>query len=119
MKRPNRPAGDEVRVHYGTILSGGTVVKSAIYRDQLSKLHHNALYSEMEAAGTIGSLPCLVIRGTSDYADSHKNDEWQGFAAATAAAYAREVLLRLSERLVQRQVSSTASHGSVKRCNRC
>ena len=38
-------------------------------------------------------FPCLVIRGISDYADSHKNKIWQPYAAATAAAYAKELLL--------------------------
>jgi nucleoside phosphorylase len=45
----------------------------------------------MEAAGLMDDFPCLVIRGISDYADSHKNDHWQGYAA-TAAAYAKELL---------------------------
>jgi nucleoside phosphorylase len=39
------------------------------------------------------SFPCLVIRGICDYADSHKNKVWQPYAAATAAAYAKELLL--------------------------
>jgi nucleoside phosphorylase len=47
---------------------------------------------EMEAAGLMDSFPCLVIRGICDYADSHKNKMWQPYAAATAAAYARELL---------------------------
>lgn len=38
------------------------------------------------------SFPCLVIRGICDYADSHKNKIWQPYAAATAAAYAKELL---------------------------
>lgn len=46
----------------------------------------------MEAAGLMNSFPCLVIRGICDYADSHKNDRWQRYAAATAAAYAKEFL---------------------------
>ncbi|KAL2818214.1 hypothetical protein BDW59DRAFT_152168 [Aspergillus cavernicola] len=46
----------------------------------------------MEAAGLMDDFPCLVIRGISDYADSHKNNHWQGYAAATAAAYAKELL---------------------------
>ena len=37
-------------------------------------------------------FPCLVIRGICDYADSHWNKQWQGYAAATAAAYAKELL---------------------------
>jgi hypothetical protein len=46
----------------------------------------------MEAAGLMNDFPCLVIRGICDYADSHKNNTWQPYAAATAAAYAKEVL---------------------------
>lgn len=42
------------------------------------------------------SFPCLVIRGISDYADSHKNKIWQPYAAATAASYAKEFLLAIS-----------------------
>ena len=38
-------------------------------------------------------FPCLVIRGICDYADSHKNKRWQPYAAGTAAAYAKELLL--------------------------
>lgn len=46
----------------------------------------------MEAAGLMNSFPCLVIRGIYDYADSHKNEKWLSYAAATAAAYAKEIL---------------------------
>lgn len=38
-------------------------------------------------------FPCLVIRGISDYADSHKNETWQPYAASAAAAYAKELIL--------------------------
>jgi hypothetical protein len=40
----------------------------------------------------MNSFPCLVIRGISDYADTHKNYKWQARAAGTAAAYAKELL---------------------------
>jgi nucleoside phosphorylase len=40
----------------------------------------------------MNSFPCLVIRGICDYADSHKNKQWQDYAAGTAAAYAKELL---------------------------
>ncbi|THC90327.1 hypothetical protein EYZ11_010206 [Aspergillus tanneri] len=46
----------------------------------------------MEAAGLMQDFPCLVIRGICDYADSHKNKKWQGYAALAAAAYAKELL---------------------------
>jgi hypothetical protein len=47
---------------------------------------------EMEAAGLMDHFPCLVIRGICDYADSYKNKIRQPYAAATAAALARQLL---------------------------
>ncbi len=40
----------------------------------------------------MNSFLAFVIRGICDYADSHKNDRWQRYAAATAAAFAKEFL---------------------------
>lgn len=54
----------------------------------------------MGAAGLMNSFPCLVIRGICNYSDSHKNDDWQDYAAATAAAYAKELLLGLDKQPV-------------------
>jgi nucleoside phosphorylase len=50
---------------------------------------------EMEAAGLMNHFPCLVVRGICDYSDSHKNKQWQGYAAMTAAAYAKDLLTRM------------------------
>jgi nucleoside phosphorylase len=82
----------EIVVHYGTIASGNQVMKDGITRDRLSSELGRVLCFEMEAAGLMNSFPCLVIRGICDYADSHKNKRWQPYAAATAAACAKEVL---------------------------
>jgi hypothetical protein len=46
----------------------------------------------MEAAGLMNHFPCLVTRGICDYADSHKNKQWQGYAALAAAVYSKELL---------------------------
>ncbi|KAJ5365328.1 NACHT nucleoside triphosphatase [Penicillium concentricum] len=46
----------------------------------------------MEAAGLMNDFPCIVIRGICDYADSGKEKTWQEYAAAVAAAYAKELL---------------------------
>lgn len=79
--------------HYGVIASGNTLVKDAVRRDELNRQVPGRCFClEMEAAGLMNDFPCLVIRGICDYADSHKNDRWQPYAAVTAAAYAREFL---------------------------
>ncbi|KAH7074530.1 nucleoside phosphorylase domain-containing protein, partial [Paraphoma chrysanthemicola] len=90
--RQQRENEDEVVLHYGTIASGNQVMRSAAERDKVSAELGGVLCFEMEAAGLMDSFPCIVIRGISDYADSHKNKRWQPYAAATAAAYAKEVL---------------------------
>ncbi|TIA61571.1 purine and uridine phosphorylase [Aureobasidium pullulans] len=77
-------------VHYGAIASGNGVVKDALFADDVRR-KHGILCFEMEAAG-LDNFPCLVIRGISDYADTHKNDDWHAYAASTAAAYAKELL---------------------------
>ncbi|KAI9765367.1 MAG: hypothetical protein M1840_007447 [Geoglossum simile] len=89
----NRLARDSTdpKIHYGCIASGNQVMKHGRTRDQLAQ-ELDVLCFEMEAAGLMDSFPCLVIRGICDYSDSHKNEQWQEYAAATAAAYAKELL---------------------------
>ena len=77
-------------VHRGTIASGGVTMRNGQQRDELARVYGVVCF-EKEAAGALHDFPCLVIRGISDYADSHKNDRWDGYAAAAAAAYAREL----------------------------
>lgn len=88
-----REARDEglPRAHYGLIVSGNSVIKDAKSRDKLGK-EIGALCFEMEAAGLMLDFPCIVIRGICDYSDSHKNKQWQGYAALVAASYAKELL---------------------------
>ena len=78
-------------VHYGMIASGNQVIRHGATRERLRR-EHNILCFEMEAAGLMNEFPCLVIRGICDYSDSHKNKEWQPYASAVAAAYAKELL---------------------------
>ncbi|KAL7934069.1 putative kinesin [Trichoderma chlorosporum] len=78
-------------IHYGLIGSANQVMKHGLTREKL-RLEKGITCFEMEAAGLMDSLPCLVVRGICDYADSHKNKMWQPYAATTAAAYAKEIL---------------------------
>ncbi|KAJ4265106.1 hypothetical protein NW762_005352 [Fusarium torreyae] len=83
----------DMLIHYGLIASGNKLIKDAASRNKLNKdLGGNVLCIEMEAAGLINQFPCLVIRGICDYADSHKNKDWQEYAAIVAAAFAKELL---------------------------
>ncbi|KAJ6014042.1 hypothetical protein N7540_008633 [Penicillium herquei] len=94
LRRITRPSRDYQgpMIHYGLIASANQVMKDGQLRDQMAK-ELRVCCVEMEAAGLMNEFPCIVIRGICDYADSHKNKEWQGYAAAVAAAYAKELLL--------------------------
>ena len=99
-------------VHYGTIASGNQVMRDGATRDQISSEFGEVLCFEMEAAGLMNSFPCLVIRGICDYADSHKNKRWQPYAAGTAAAYAKELLLVIpAADVVKTQTVDEATQG--------
>lgn len=82
-------------IFIGRIGSGDTTLKSGTYRDQLAQ-RHGLLAFEMEGAGIWDELPCIIVKGISNYADGHWNADsnWQHFAAATAAATARALMER-------------------------
>ncbi|KAF2179935.1 purine and uridine phosphorylase [Zopfia rhizophila CBS 207.26] len=86
VRRPDTP-----KIHYGNIGSSNQLQISASKRNQLHE-KFGVICFEMEGAGVIQKHPCLVIRGICDYSDSHKNKKWQPYAAATAAAYTKELL---------------------------
>ncbi|KAI2947422.1 hypothetical protein CBS147321_3046 [Aspergillus niger] len=82
---------DDPYIHYGLVASGNQVIKDAKTRDSIAR-DLGILCFEMEAAGLMDELPSLVIRGICDYCDSHKNKQWQRYAALAAAAYAKALL---------------------------
>jgi nucleoside phosphorylase len=88
-RKPRKVPGPVI--HYGTIASADQVMRHAQTRDKIRK-KFGVLCFEMEAAGLMNDFPCLVIRGICDYSDTHKHKIWQRYAAATAAAYAKELL---------------------------
>ncbi|KAK4182388.1 ankryin repeat protein, partial [Podospora australis] len=93
---------DDPAIHYGLIASANQLMKDACIRDKLAN-DKGVLCFEMEAAGLMNHFPCLVIRGICDYSDSHKNKEWQGFAAMMAAAYAKDLLHQISPNKVEEE----------------
>jgi nucleoside phosphorylase len=92
--RPHR-TDEGPRIHYGNIASSTEVVGYGWTRDRIAQ-EEGILCFETEAAGLMDTFPCVVIRGVCDYADTHKNTRWEGYAAAVAAAYAKELLLWMS-----------------------
>lgn len=70
-------------------------MKNANMRDELATKYDIICY-EMEAVGVMETTSCLTIRGISDYADGHKNDDWHSYASLSAAVCSKELLKIIS-----------------------
>lgn len=91
---------DDPAIHYGLIASANQLMRNAEVRDKLVA-EKDVLCFETEAAGLMNHFPCLAIRGICDYADTHKNTAWRGYAAMVAAAYAKDLLCRIPPNRVE------------------
>ncbi|KAL7756397.1 hypothetical protein ACKLNR_013390 [Fusarium oxysporum f. sp. zingiberi] len=107
IERPRRPRTQRTRVWYGPIGSGDKLMKNARQRDELRD-RYGIIGLEMEAAGTMNRIPVGVIRGVCDYGDEHKNKEWQPYAAAMAAAYAKAILGEIAPKAQHAELQNPA-----------
>ncbi len=105
---------DDPAIHYGLIASANQLMENAKLRDQYAN-KTGTLCFEMEAGGLMNHFPCLVVRGICDYSDTHKNKEWQGYAAMTAAAYTKDLLERISPTKVEaeKKIKELLENGEV------
>ncbi|KAK3688696.1 hypothetical protein B0T22DRAFT_512391 [Podospora appendiculata] len=90
-----RYSPEKPKAHYGTIASGDKKMQRGTTRNQLAR-QEDVFCFETAAFGLMNTFPCLVLRGICDYADSHSTNKlWNEYAAATAAAYAKELVLAM------------------------
>jgi nucleoside phosphorylase len=93
--RPERTEDkDNLAIYYGLTVSANQLMKDVLIRDKFAA-EKDVLCFEMKTARLMNHFSCLVIRGVCDYSDSHKNKEWQGYAAMAAAAYAKDLFYRI------------------------
>ncbi len=92
-EQSERGSGQEPlpHLHFGPIASADQVIRSASLRDELVA-KYGVIGFEMEAAGVWDNIPTVVIKGACDYADSHKNKDFQLYASVTAAACTKALL---------------------------
>lgn len=93
VSRTTRPNQQPI-IHRGLILSGNGVVENPQDRDRLRR-YTDAICFDTGAAGIMDEIPCLIVRGICAYADTHKQDGWNYYAAAVAAAYCRTLLRKI------------------------
>ncbi|MEA5594808.1 hypothetical protein [Rivularia sp. UHCC 0363] len=101
--KAQRPDGTTQRVnpavHFGVIASGNTVIADQNLRDELQSDWSQLIGVEMEGAGAALAayesdfMPGIfLVKGMCDWADGSKNDDWQEYAAETAASFVIELL---------------------------
>jgi len=78
-------------IHFGRMACSNQVMKSGQHRDRIAA-EEGVIGFKMESAGTWDFIPTIVIKSVCDYADSHKNKQWQEYAATTAAACTKAIL---------------------------
>ena len=95
-ERQGRP-----KVIGGAIATADILQKNPKTRNDLRD-KYRARAVEMEAGGMQNAAwahdkSVMIIRGICDYCDAKKNDVWQMYAAAVAAAYTRSLVLSLPQ----------------------
>ncbi|KAJ0414171.1 nucleoside phosphorylase domain-containing protein [Aspergillus carlsbadensis] len=86
VERARRPS-----ILFGKFASSNSVMASAYHRDQLIQ-QRGVLGFERVGEGSWEYIPTIIVKGASDYADSHRNEVWQHYAAITAAACAKAIV---------------------------
>jgi nucleoside phosphorylase len=92
-RRAGRP-----KVHYGSIGSADRSLRNAANRDALAN-RFGVCGMEMEGKGLgfatfLSGREWFMVRGVSDYGDSHLDKVWRPYASAVAAAYVAALLAR-------------------------
>ncbi|KAH6693948.1 nucleoside phosphorylase domain-containing protein [Plectosphaerella plurivora] len=98
-------------LHFGAMGCGNLVIKCAENRDRIAR-RKNVIAFEMESAGVFQTFAGVVVKGVCDYADSHKNKNWQFHAAATAAAATAAMLEQFTPS--DRPQLAEISHGELR-----
>ncbi|KAL8294754.1 hypothetical protein RB600_000623 [Gaeumannomyces tritici] len=111
-RQQERPAELVPRIFIGKVASGNAVMKSGQHRDRIAE-EHEIIAFEMEGAGAWDEVPCIVVKGICDYADSHKNKQWQNLAAATAASVAVGILAKYEVAGAATRATATSAEGAL------
>ncbi|MFO0757811.1 MAG: hypothetical protein U0359_15050 [Byssovorax sp.] len=98
-ERPDGTAA-KPKVYAGVIASGEKMIADAAARDEIASGHRKIIAVAMEDYGfsravwqSFEHVHHLIIRGICDEASATKDDGWQPYAAAAAAAFAKHFLL--------------------------
>ncbi|KAL9488691.1 hypothetical protein ACSS6W_000968 [Trichoderma asperelloides] len=111
-----------LQIHVGTIGSADRVMRSGEARDKIAK-RDDVIAFEMEGAGVWDEIPCIIVKGVSDYADSHKQKDWQNYAAGVAASAVKAIISGPYFQQTQEEEESLSGKSkrftNTTRCDKC
>ena len=89
--------------HVGPMASGASVISDDVESRNIVLQHREVVAIEMEAYAVMAAVEysispkpkAIAIKSVCDYADEHKNDDWQKYAAYTSAAFADKLFRHL------------------------
>ena len=92
LQRVSPESSRDPEVYWGPYGSEDIVIRSSAERDRLFNEGILAVDTEGHGVWQVASdrrRNIIIIKGVSDYADSHKNKAWQSYASMTAACTAK------------------------------
>lgn len=95
-----RTPSNSLAIHIGPIASGAAVLADSSTIELIKEQKRSVIGVEMEAYGVLvasklcGKKPAmaLIIKSVCDFANAHKNDDWQKYAAYTSAMTAKKII---------------------------
>jgi adenosylhomocysteine nucleosidase len=91
--------GSGLRVEVGCMLTGSAIVRSSLFRDRLvswcSNIAPDVIGGEMEGAGFLSleaKTSWIVVKGISDFADEHQDEDARRHRTVACASSSRFVL---------------------------
>ncbi|OAQ97618.1 hypothetical protein LLEC1_02681 [Akanthomyces lecanii] len=100
VSRHKRDEFDNLAIHYDFSAPAKPQVKNVQPSGEAAAKSANFCV-ETEAPELTDRLPCLLVRGICNCADSNTNEAWHGFAAMAAAAYAKDLLRQIPREMME------------------
>lgn len=93
---------NSLAIHVGPVASGASVLADSKTIELIKEQKRSVIGVEMEAYGVLvacrlcGQHPtkALIIKSACDFANAHKNDDWQKYAAYTSTMIAKNIIER-------------------------
>ena len=94
------PPTHSLKIHVGPVASGAAVLADSKTIDLIKEQKRSVIGVEMEAYGVLVSsklckaepLKALIIKSVCDFANAHKNDDWQKYSAYTSTMTATKII---------------------------